>query len=266
MCLKTYSNLLALKNHRRIHSETRRHRCHDCGKAFRVSSQLYNHRRVHQKQRELTCRSCQRAFPTQASFRLHMEITHGQTPQPRQPRAQQPRPGGSQELGWGSGLDLTLMQEQGLHPGSMAKARSRGGASEVIKSHVCDQCGRSYRHASSLLNHKNSHKTGTYFCNSCQKEFPNLMSLKNHRRIHTEPKRYQCPDCGKSFRVSTQLICHRRIHTKEKPFSCQQCDKRFSSKSNLRHHMKVHWSGSTAPPRMAMGAPNFLGMPGGPFI
>uniref|UniRef100_A0A669DI64 Si:dkey-89b17.4 n=1 Tax=Oreochromis niloticus TaxID=8128 RepID=A0A669DI64_ORENI len=266
VCLKTYSNLLALKNHRRIHSETRRHRCHDCGKAFRVSSQLYNHRRVHQKQRELTCRSCQRAFPTQASFRLHMEITHGQTPQPRQPRTQQPRPGGSQDLGWGSGLDLTLMQEQGLNPSSVAKARSQGSNSEVVKSHVCDQCGRSYRHASSLLNHKNSHKTGTYFCSSCQKEFPNLMSLKNHRRIHTEPKRYQCPDCGKSFRVSTQLICHRRIHTKEKPFSCQQCDKRFSSKSNLRHHMKVHWSGSSAPPPMSMGAPNFLGMPGGPFI
>uniref|UniRef100_A0A3P9B572 C2H2-type domain-containing protein n=1 Tax=Maylandia zebra TaxID=106582 RepID=A0A3P9B572_9CICH len=69
-----------------------------------------------------------------------------------------------------------------------------------------------------------------------------------------------------SFRVSTQLICHRRIHTKEKPFSCQQCDKRFSSKSNLRHHMKVHWSGSSAPPPMSMRAPNFLGMPGGPFI
>ncbi|XP_059898790.1 zinc finger protein 646 [Gadus macrocephalus] len=258
VCLKTYSNLLALKNHRRIHSETRRHRCHDCGKAFRVSSQLYNHRRVHQKQRELTCRSCQRSFPTQASFRLHMEISHGQAPQPRQPRSQQPRPGGSQELGWGSGLDHTLMQAQGLNPHGMNKARGRGGHGGVIKSHVCDQCGRAYRHASSLLNHKNSHKTGTYFCNSCQKEFPNLMSLKNHRRIHTEPKRYQCPDCGKSFRVSTQLICHRRIHTKEKPFSCQQCDKRFSSRSNLRHHMKVHWSGSTAPPSMSMGAPNFL--------
>uniref|UniRef100_A0A3P9P9U0 C2H2-type domain-containing protein n=1 Tax=Poecilia reticulata TaxID=8081 RepID=A0A3P9P9U0_POERE len=233
--------------------------------AFRVSSQLYNHRRVHQKQRELTCRSCQRAFPTQASFRLHMEITHGQMPQPRQPRPQQHRPGGSQELGWGSGLDLTLMQEQGLNPGSLAKGRSREGNDEVAKPHICNQCGRSYRHASSLLNHKNSHKTGTFFCSSCQKEFPNLMSLKNHRRIHTEPKRYQCPDCGKSFRVSTQLICHRRIHTKEKPFSCQQCDKRFSSKSNLRHHMKVHWSGTTPPPS-AMAVPNYLGMPGGPFV
>uniref|UniRef100_A0A3Q3AR83 C2H2-type domain-containing protein n=1 Tax=Kryptolebias marmoratus TaxID=37003 RepID=A0A3Q3AR83_KRYMA len=190
--------------------------------------------RLEEPRSRLTCRSCQRAFPTQASFRLHMEITHGQAPQPRQPRPQQPRPGGSQELGWGSGLDLTLMQEQGLDPRSLVKARGREGSSDAAKPHVCNQCGRSYRHASSLLNHKNSHKTGTFFCSSCQKEFPNLMSLKNHRRIHTEPKRYQCPDCGKSFRVSTQLICHRRIHTKEKPFSCQHCDKRFSSKSNLR--------------------------------
>ncbi|XP_062310990.1 zinc finger protein 646 isoform X2 [Osmerus eperlanus] len=263
VCLKTYSNLLALKNHRRIHSETRRHRCPDCGKAFRVSSQLQNHRRVHLKQRELTCGPCQRSFPTQASFRLHLEISHGQAPVPRTSHHTQARAGGSSDLGWGSGLDLTLMQAQGLDPNGLPKlnspssqGRSRGVT--VNKSHVCDQCGRAYRHASSLLNHKNSHKTGAYFCNSCQKEFHNLMALKNHRRIHTEPKRYQCPDCGKSFRVSTQLICHRRIHTKEKPFSCQQCDKRFSSKSNLRHHQKVHWSSSSAPPTMTMGAASFL--------
>uniref|UniRef100_A0A673W223 C2H2-type domain-containing protein n=1 Tax=Salmo trutta TaxID=8032 RepID=A0A673W223_SALTR len=183
-----------------------------------------------------------------------------QLPQPGQlpaPSGDLPRPtsggtsgGGSSGLNWDSGLDLTLLQAQGLVPNGLPKmnslsfqgpsgSRSRGATG--TKSHVCNQCGRGYLHASSLLNHKNSHKTGAYFCNSCQKEFPNLMSLKNHRRIHTEPKRFQCPDCGKSFRVSTQLICHRRIHTKEKPFSCQQCDKRFSSKSNLRHHQKVHW-------------------------
>ncbi|XP_076123251.1 zinc finger protein 646 isoform X2 [Alosa pseudoharengus] len=302
VCLKTYSNLLALKNHRRIHSETRRHRCPECGKAFRVSSQLQNHRRVHLKERELACTLCQRSFPSQASFRLHQEMQHGIAR--KQPQQQQQHHhhhhhhshssggsgggmshgggGGGGDLGWGSGLDLTLMQAQGLDPNGLPKltpslhgpggsgsSRGRdgdasGSGSSLRKAHVCDQCGRGYRHASSLLNHKNSHKTGTYFCNSCQKEFSNLMALKNHRRIHTEPKRYQCPDCGKSFRVSTQLICHRRIHTKEKPFSCQQCDKRFSSKSNLRHHQKVHWS-SPAPTANAnttslasMGAANYL--------
>ncbi|KAG1946766.1 zinc finger protein 646 isoform X1 [Pimephales promelas] len=285
VCLKTYSNLLALKNHRRIHSETRRHRCPECGKAFRVSSQLQNHRRVHQKEREFACTLCQRSFPTQASFRLHLEMQHGRAPK----TSQQPGVSSSgSNLGWGSGLDLTLMQAQRLDPNGLPKLNpshhgpSSGSSSGQqqqqqqhlqqsrneagSKSHVCDQCGRGYRHASSLLNHKNSHKMGTYFCNSCQKEFSNLMALKNHRRIHTEPKRYQCPDCGKAFRVSTQLICHRRIHTKEKPFSCQQCDKRFSSKSNLRHHQKVHWNSSAPPTGLNMGSNNFLSMPSGPFL
>ncbi|XP_063078176.1 zinc finger protein 91 isoform X2 [Engraulis encrasicolus] len=281
VCLKTYSNLLALKNHRRIHSETRRHRCPECGKAFRVSSQLQNHRKVHLKQRELVCTLCQRSFTSQASFRLHQEMQHGiARPKPQHhshhssSHGGSGSGGGSGDLGWGSGLDLTLMQAQGLDPNGLPKLTPSlhgsggsgrdGEASMRGKAHVCNQCGRAYRHASSLLNHKNSHKTGTYFCNSCQKEFSNLMALKNHRRIHTEPKRYQCPDCGKSFRVSTQLICHRRIHTKEKPFSCQQCDKRFSSKSNLRHHQKVHWS-SPAPTSntnttslSSMGAANYL--------
>ncbi|XP_056598066.1 zinc finger protein 646 isoform X1 [Triplophysa dalaica] len=282
VCLKTYSNLLALKNHRRIHSETRRHRCPECGKAFRVSSQLQNHRRVHQKEREFACTLCQRSFPTQAGFLLHLEMQHGRAPK----TAQQPGVSSSgSDLGWGSGLDLTLMQAQGMDPNGLQKlnpshhnpsgSSSSGHQQQQFrqscneagcKSHVCDQCGRSYRHASSLLNHKNSHKMGTYFCNSCQKEFSNLMALKNHRRIHTEPKRYQCPDCGKAFRVSTQLICHRRIHTKEKPFSCQQCDKRFSSKSNLRHHQKVHWNSSAPSTGLNVGSTNFLGMPSGPFL
>ncbi|XP_030649953.1 zinc finger protein 646 [Chanos chanos] len=305
VCLKTYSNLLAFKNHRRIHSETRRHRCSDCGKAFRVSSQLHNHRRVHMKERELACSLCQRSFPSQASFRLHLEMQHSRGPKSshhhhhhhhhhHQQQQQQQQPGassGNSDLSWGSGLDLTLMQAQGIDPNGLPKLNpsvhgssgggggngsSTGGQPQSLqrsrgetgrKPHVCDQCGRAYRHPSSLLNHKNSHKTGTYFCNSCQKEFSNLMALKNHRRIHTEPKRYQCPDCGKAFRVSTQLICHRRIHTKEKPFSCQQCDKRFSSKSNLRHHQKVHWNSSTpSSTSLTMGATNFLGMPSGPFL
>ncbi|KTF79411.1 hypothetical protein cypCar_00016628 [Cyprinus carpio] len=182
VCPKTYSNLLALKNHRRIHSETRRHRCPECGKAFRVSSQLQNHSRVHQKEREFTCTLCQRNFPTQASFRLHLEMQHGCAPK----TLQQPGVSSSgSDVGWGSGLDLTLMQAQGLDPNGLRKlnpshhgpsgSSSSGNQQQQqhqscseagCKSHVCDQCGRGYRHASSLLNHKNSHKMGTYFCNS----------------------------------------------------------------------------------------------------
>ncbi|XP_041938869.1 zinc finger protein 646 [Alosa sapidissima] len=153
----------------------------------------------------------------------------------------------------------------GGYPGELQEHGEAGAESE--KSHVCEHCGRAYRHAGSLLNHKNSHKMGSFFCSVCQKEFTNLMALKNHRRIHTEPKRYQCLECGKAFRVSTQLICHRRIHTKEKPFSCLLCDKRFSSKSNLRHHQKMHQNSQASYEASFDMDPNsFMGLGVDPFL
>ncbi|XP_018612772.1 zinc finger protein 62 homolog isoform X2 [Scleropages formosus] len=266
LCLKTFSNLLALKNHRRIHSETRRHSCPDCNKTFRVSSQLRSHRRVHVKERELACIPCQRSFPSRVSFRRHQEL-HSQAQQlPLQDVL-------GEELDWGCGPDLILSAPgQGSDGEPRLAAHSSCASSRlpqlplqqesfveaVHKMHVCEHCGRAYRHASSLLNHKNSHKVGSFVCSTCQKEFSNLMALKNHRRIHTEPKRYVCSDCGKAFRVSTQLICHQRVHTKEKPFPCPYCGKSFSSKSNLRHHQKVHQNTLEAP--LDMGTSAFLGL------
>ncbi|XP_024243192.1 zinc finger protein 646 [Oncorhynchus tshawytscha] len=243
LCLQTFPDLLALQ----IHSQMKRHCCPDCGKTFCLISHLQNHMEVHSKDRTLVCSPCHQSFPNPARYQQHQELHHRAQGHYQQHNMQM-----EDDLSWESGLDQT-MELQGIPKLVPAFAHMHGGmpnqqeSNEVPcigeKSHVCEHCGRTYRHAGSLLNHKNSHKTGAFFCSVCQKEFTNLMALKNHRRIHTEPKRYQCLECGKAFRVSTQLICHRRIHTKEKPFSCLLCEKRFSSKSNLRHHQKMHQSG-----------------------
>uniref|UniRef100_A0AAY5KCF8 C2H2-type domain-containing protein n=1 Tax=Esox lucius TaxID=8010 RepID=A0AAY5KCF8_ESOLU len=163
-------------------------------------------------------------------------------------------------------------------PSLLWQSHPPAGSGRPPKLYVCDQCGRGYRHAGSLQNHKNTHKTGSYFCTSCQKEYSNLMALKTHRRIHTEvkrhrctdcgkafrassqlivhrPKRHGCPECGKSFRVSTQLLVHQRVHTKDRPFPCHQCDRRFSSRSDLRHHVNLHWAGPGSPTRPAVSVP-----------
>lgn len=62
------------------------------------------------------------------------------------------------------------------------------GGDRVFK---CDQCGRAYRHAGSLLNHKKSHKTGVFRCYVCQKRFYNLLALKSHERTHFDIKKYE---------------------------------------------------------------------------
>ncbi len=101
----------------------------------------------------------------------------------------------------------------------------------------CNICSRSYRHAGSLLNHKNTHKTGHFTCTFCAKPFSNPMALRNHTRIHTQKKKYVCPTCGKAFRLSSILYNHQKIHARgETHYSCQTCGKRFQGKSGLKRH------------------------------
>lgn len=49
----------------------------------------------------------------------------------------------------------------------------------------CEQCGRIYKHAASLANHKKSHEVGSFQCPVCTRTLPNSVALKNHLRIHT---------------------------------------------------------------------------------
>ncbi|XP_041829473.1 zinc finger protein 646 isoform X1 [Melanotaenia boesemani] len=269
LCLQTFPDPLTLQ----IHSQMRRHCCPECGKTFCLVSHLQSHIEVHSKDRTVICSLCQQSFPDAASYQEHHNVHH---------MAQGPYQQGVDEsaesnLCWDSGINQSM--EVGEMPNQVPpplshipesitnSQRSNNTFFAEEKSHVCEHCGRTYRHAGSLLNHKNSHKTGSFFCTVCQKEFTNLMALKNHRRIHTEPKRYQCQECGKAFRVSTQLICHRRIHTKEKPFACLLCDKSFSSKSNLRHHQKMHQNTThTYDSSFGMDANTFMDLDMGSFL
>lgn len=76
----------------------------------------------------------------------------------------------------------------------------------------CDECGRGYRHAGSLANHKKTHDVGSFQCNICGKENSNALALKSHLRSHTSQKKYSCAECGKAFRLATQLATHEKVH------------------------------------------------------
>ncbi|NXJ73028.1 ZN646 protein, partial [Rostratula benghalensis] len=48
----------------------------------------------------------------------------------------------------------------------------------------CQECGKSYRHSGSLVNHRRTHQTGDFPCPHCPKRFPNLGALRGHLRGH----------------------------------------------------------------------------------
>lgn len=70
----------------------------------------------------------------------------------------------------GQGKSQRALSELSRTPGKSAGRanRGQGGKSTVAEDEEwpfrCAQCGRSYRHAGSLLNHQKAHSTGLYPC------------------------------------------------------------------------------------------------------
>nr|XP_057918538.1 zinc finger protein 646 isoform X2 [Doryrhamphus excisus] len=252
LCGRSYRHAGSLLNHKKTHSENLHH-CPLCLQTFPDPLTL----QIHSQMRRHCCPDCGRTFCLISHLQSHMEAHSKERSRACPAHTVESKP---EDLSW----DVEDSEEV---PPPLSHLPESGAAAKGRKSHVCEHCGRTYRHAGSLLNHKNSHKTGSFSCAVCFKEFTNLMALKNHRRIHTEPKRYQCLECGKAFRVSTQLICHRRIHSKEKPFACLLCDKTFSSKSNLRHHERMHQDQqSYDSASFSWDANNLMGLDMGSFL
>ncbi|KAG8007147.1 hypothetical protein GBF38_023306 [Nibea albiflora] len=106
----------------------------------------------------------------------------------------------------------------------------------------CDNCGKAFKHKSSLYKHARIHTDEkSYICNTCSKRFAKMETLRRHQRIHTGEKPYICTTCGKAFTQNGTLKVHiRQIHTGEKPYLCNTCGKRFSDMSALKMHQRIH--------------------------
>ncbi|XP_028904828.1 zinc finger protein 92 homolog isoform X1 [Ornithorhynchus anatinus] len=122
--------------------------------------------------------------------------------------------------------------------GNAIGRRPEGGPG---KPHLCRECGKGFKWASKLVEHRRRH-TGEkpYSCPACGKAFGNSSNLIRHRRIHTGEKPYACLACGKAFRNSSNLIEHQRVHTGEKSFVCPDCGKTFRWRSHFVHHQRSH--------------------------
>lgn len=217
VCNSTYPNRLAMKNHLRMHFALKKYTCQDCGRGFRNQRQLETHT-TNQLCKDLPGPSMQQPMPPPPSYECN----------------------GCSEC-FRSSSDLASHNCSAQLPSSSASLNMEpgdlGSPEREERPFSCDLCGCSYKHASSLLNHKNTHKTGNFSCSYCDKPYTNYMALRNHMRIHTQKKRHICSTCGKAFRLARFLRNHQRVHEEgHARFTCPTCGKSFQGRSGLARH------------------------------
>lgn len=243
VCQKRYYNLLALKNHQRTHFDLKRHKCEECGKAFKIQKQLINHLRLHEEHRAKTGERDQRVQSMSHPNGAHYEGGPSQLQAMRmgEPKMQNP----PMNPNYGQPQDFKKP-----YAGARAQQIDDGSGRRPF---ACDQCGRTYRHAGSLANHKNLHKIGEYHCNVCNSTYPNRLAMKNHLRMHFALKKFTCTECGRGFRNQRQLETHTSnqlckdipvplpgtsIQTAPPPpeYECDGCSQVFHATTDLASH------------------------------
>lgn len=180
--------------------------------------------------------------------------------------------GHADERSWGQ------LSKTGMLNGSgelSSSGQLEDGGSEEYRPFCCGDCGRTYRHAGSLINHRKSHQTGIYPCSICSKQLFNAAALKNHIRAHHRPRQgageggqssvsstaltsaentpkvdevptasldhrpYKCNECGRAYRHRGSLVNHRHSH-RTGEYQCSLCPRKYPNLMALRNHVRVH--------------------------
>ncbi|XP_045781396.1 zinc finger protein OZF-like [Maniola jurtina] len=141
------------------------------------------------------------------------------------------------------------------------------------RNYVCEVCDYGSINRRAMINHKQSHKTGSFECNKCDKVFQTdqkrrqhfytvhkFMSMPNkcgicNERFKSSPLKDQhmvsvhgmspiirkCLSCDKTFTTQFALRIHtKKYHLMERNFPCTECEMKFFSKDQLKFHMLKH--------------------------
>ncbi|KAF6128417.1 hypothetical protein HJG60_020958 [Phyllostomus discolor] len=151
--------LKLMDRHKKERAAEKPFKCQECGKSFRVSSDLIKHQRIHTEEKPYKCPQCDKRFRWSSDRNKHLTTHQGIKPY---------------KCSW---CGKSFSQNTNLH----THQRTHTGE----KPFTCHECGKKFSQNSHLIKHRRTH-TGEqpYSCNICRRNFSRRSSLLRHQKLH----------------------------------------------------------------------------------
>ncbi|XP_047636670.1 zinc finger protein 75A isoform X1 [Phacochoerus africanus] len=151
--------LKLMDRHKKERAGEKAFKCQECGKSFRVSSDLIKHQRIHTEEKPYKCLQCDKRFRWRSDLNKHLRTHQGIKPY---------------RCSW---CGKCFSQNSHLH----THQRTHTGE----KPFTCHECGKKFNQNSHLVKHWRTH-TGEqpHSCSTCRRNFSRRSSLLRHQKLH----------------------------------------------------------------------------------